>query len=89
MKARLDLDQLLLIAAAAAPAGALVLTPFVEGWPARRYLLLYLAPIVSAFALWLRLRLREGACLTPRHRLIDALVVLFAGARVLGRSYPP
>lgn len=81
------LPRLLALAAAGAPIACGAAALAVPGWAAKRYLLFYLAPIASAFALWLRLRLADPSW-TGRTRALDAAVVTLAALRFAGGFVP-
>jgi hypothetical protein len=59
------------------PASALVAAFVVDGWPARRFLALYVAPLFLAAPLWGELRVGENGPTFSRRSVVDALVFLF------------
>jgi hypothetical protein len=60
----------------------------VEGWPARRFLLLYVAPFFVAFFAWARLRLAELGDTRPPALAVDALAVVAGALRFAGAPVP-
>lgn len=74
----------LAVAAVAVPvvfaAGALV----VDGWAARRFLLLYVAPFFFAFFVWARIRAGQAERTAPGALTVDALAVVLGAARFAG-----
>lgn len=65
-------------------AGALV----VDGWPARRFLLLYAAPFFVAFFAWARIRVDEVAATPAPALAVDALAVVLGAVRFVGPVVP-
>lgn len=65
-------------------AGALV----VDGWEARRFLLLYVAPFFVAFFAWARIRLDELSRTGAGALVVDALAVVLGAARFAGAPVP-
>lgn len=65
-------------------AGALV----VDGWPARRFLLLYVAPFFVAFFLWARIRVDEAARTPVAALAVDAVAVGLGAVRFVGPVVP-
>lgn len=74
----------LMVAAVAVPvvfaAGALL----VDGWAARRFLLLYVAPFFFAFFVWARIRAAEAERTTTGALALDALAVVLGAVRFAG-----
>lgn len=65
-------------------AGALA----VDGWPARRFLLLYVAPFFVAFFAWARIRVDEAARTPAAALALDAAAVVLAAVRFAGPVVP-
>lgn len=65
-------------------AGALV----VDGWPARRFLLLYVAPFFVAFFVWARIRLGRMPEERPGALAVDAVAVVLGAVRFAGLPVP-
>lgn len=65
-------------------AGALV----VDGWTARRFLLLYLAPFFVAFFVWARIRVDEVARTPAAALAVDAAAVVLGAVRFVGPVVP-
>lgn len=65
-------------------AGALAM----DGWPARRFLLFYVAPFFLAFFPWLRLRMNEWPRTPAGAIWIDGAVVVLGAARFAGAPVP-
>jgi hypothetical protein len=61
----------------------------VEGWPARRFALLYIAPFFAAFFLWARLRLDRVDRDPPAALAVDAVAVLLGGVRMVAVPLVP
>lgn len=61
---------------------------WVPDWHAQRYLVLYLAPLASAFLLWLRLRLLCPVGARRSARILDAGVVAVAALRAVTDAIP-
>jgi hypothetical protein len=76
------------IAAVAVPlvfaAGALV----VDGWAARRFLLLYVAPFFVAFLAWARIRVDALGRTSAGALAVDALAVVLGAIRFAGAPVP-
>lgn len=85
---RASLRRALATAAVVVPlafaAGALV----VEGWPARRFLLMYVAPFFVAFFVWARIRVDEAARTPAAALAVDAVAVVLGAARFAGPVVP-
>jgi hypothetical protein len=86
---RLDsLRRALNMAAVAVPLLFALAALGVDGWPARRFLLLYVAPFFVAFFVWARIRLDE----IPRTRAgalaVDVLAVVLGAVRFAGAPVP-
>ncbi len=85
---RETLRRALTVAAVVVPAlfaaGALV----VDGWPARRFLLLYVAPFFVAFFVWARVRVDEVARTPPGALGVDAGAVVLGAVRFVGPLVP-
>ena len=85
---REPLRRALAAAAVAVPlvfaAGALV----VEGWAARRFLVLYVAPFFLAFVLWARIRVDEAGRTPPAALAVDAVAVGLGAVRFVGPLVP-
>jgi hypothetical protein len=60
----------------------------VDGWEARRFLLLYMAPFFPAFFLWARRWLDEIEQQRPAALVVDAVVVVLAATRMTGTWLP-
>jgi hypothetical protein len=71
------------------PLGAIGATLFVEDWPARRFLLFYLAPLFAIGPLWVRLRLGDTSRRFDLIAGIDAAVFVFSVARFLSGTLLP
>jgi hypothetical protein len=81
--------RFLLWSAALLPSAAIVAALFVDGWPARRFLILYAAPLFLAAPLWLRVRIAENGFAPNRQALVDGAVLAFSFLRfVLGELLP-
>jgi hypothetical protein len=65
-------------------AGALV----VDGWAARRFLLLYVAPFFVAFFAWARIRVDEVARTPGGALAVDAAAVALGAVRFVGPVVP-
>ena len=65
-------------------AGALV----VDGWPARRFLLLYVAPFFAAFFVWARIRAGEVERTPAGALAVDAVAVVLGSVRFAGPFVP-
>ena len=81
-------DRALALGAVAATVACLAAVPFVEGWAARRYLLLYLAPLFAACGWWARGRLRDPGAAAPGRLAADAAVLAVAAVRMAGAYVP-
>jgi hypothetical protein len=79
-----SLRRALAVAAVAVPmvfaAGALG----VDGWAARRFLVLYVAPFFVAFFVWARIRVGEAERTTAGAFALDALAVVLGAVRFAG-----
>lgn len=60
----------------------------VDGWEAKRFLLLYMAPFFPAFFLWARRWLDEIEQQRPAALVVDAVVVVLAATRMIGTWLP-
>lgn len=60
----------------------------VDGWEAKRFLLLYMAPFFPAFFLWSRRWLNEIEQHRPGALAVDAVAVVLAATRMLGTWLP-
>jgi hypothetical protein len=60
----------------------------VEGWDAKRFLLLYTAPFFPAFFLWARRWLEEVEQQRPAALVVDAMAVVLAATRMMGTWLP-
>jgi hypothetical protein len=76
------------LAGIAGPLLAVVLAYQLNDWPARRFLLLYLAPLTIAVAWWLALRLKHLESSTQASRLLDICVLATAATRLAGAALP-
>ena len=65
-------------------AGALV----VDGWAARRFLLLYVAPFFVAFFVWARIRLERLEEERTGAMVVDAVAVVLGAVRFAGAFVP-
>ncbi|HEX2077941.1 MAG TPA: hypothetical protein VHG08_09535 [Longimicrobium sp.] len=61
----------------------------VEGWPARRFALLYIAPFFVAFFVWARLWLDRVDRDPPRALAVDAAAVLLGAVRMVAVPVVP
>lgn len=59
-----------------------------ERWPARRFLLLYVAPFFVAFFAWARIRVDGPGRMPARTTAIDALAVVLGAVRFAGAPVP-
>ena len=78
----------LFLAAIAGPLLAVVLAVRLNDWPARRFLLLYLAPLAVTVVWWISLRLKALESSTPLTRVVDLLVFALAATRLAGAGLP-
>jgi len=86
---RAALPRLLLWTAVALPAVPLAGALVADGWPAQRFLALYVAPLFAAAPLWLRLRLRAPDAARGIRAWLDGAVLLLSFLRfVLGGVLP-
>lgn len=60
----------------------------VDGWEAKRFLLLYMAPFFPAFFLWARGRLDEIERQRPAALAVDVVAVVLAATRMTGTWLP-
>jgi hypothetical protein len=60
----------------------------VDGWPARRFLLLYVAPFFVAFFAWARIRVDDIPHAGAGALAVDALAVVLGAARFAGAPVP-
>jgi hypothetical protein len=60
----------------------------VEGWEARRFLLLYVAPFFVAFFVWARIRLDERRRTGAGALAVDAVAVVLGAVRFAGAPVP-
>jgi hypothetical protein len=80
--------RLLLLAVVTLPLGAVVAAFLVEDWPARRFLIVYTAPLLLAAPLWVRIRVTDP----QRNRVrttVDAGVFLLSFARFVSGDFLP
>lgn len=78
----------LTVAAVAVPLLFAAAALAVEGWPARRFLLLYVAPFFVAFFAWARIRADGPGRMPARAMAIDALAVVLGAVRFAGAPVP-
>jgi hypothetical protein len=83
------LARLLLWGAIICPVGAIAATFFVDGWPAQRFLILYVAPLFLAAPLWVRLRLEAYSSATVFRTAVDATVFILSFARFVSGDLLP
>lgn len=76
------------VCAVAVPLGFAAVALVVDGWPARRYLLLYVAPFFVAFFVWARIRLGRMEEERPGALLVDAAAVVLGAMRFAGPFVP-
>jgi hypothetical protein len=60
----------------------------VDGWEAKRFLLLYMAPFFPAFFLWVRRWLDDVDNQRPAALAVDAVAVVLAATRMMGTWLP-
>jgi hypothetical protein len=60
----------------------------VDGWEAKRFLLLYMAPFFPAFFLWARHWLNGVEQQRPAALVVDAVAVVLAATRMMGTWLP-
>lgn len=60
----------------------------VDGWEAKRFLLLYMAPFFPAFFLWARGWLNETEQQRPAALVVDVVAVVLAATRMMGTWLP-
>jgi hypothetical protein len=84
-----DVRWLLRWAALLLPVGAIAVAFFIDGWPAQRYLVFYVAPLFFAATTWMRLRLDDGWPAMNTRFLLDVLVLGLSFLRfVIGTLFP-
>jgi hypothetical protein len=79
----------LLVTAVLLAVAALAAVTFVCDWPARRYLIFYLAPLFLAAPLWVRLRLADWPPRYTTRIAIDAIVFGLSFARFVSGELLP
>lgn len=75
-------------AAVAVPLLFVMAALMVDGWTARRFLLLYVAPFFVAFFAWARIRLDELGRTGAGARAVDGAAVVLGAARFAGAPVP-
>lgn len=88
LRHRHPLRRALLVGAATVPVLFAAAALAVDGWPARRFLLLYVAPFFAAFFVWAWMRVERMDGIAPAAQAVDALACVLGALRFAGLPVP-